>query len=144
MRYITPDISDLLFRLFFSFIFLALGAEHIFSDVLIQELMPTWLPYPRLISISCGVWLITFGSLIAFGIYIRFAAMALALFLVIVTFAVHVPGVLVEYPELPSEFQWMWSILQRSNLAKNLCLLGVCLHLMYHKPGKFSFSSQNS
>ena len=138
MRYITPDISDLLFRLFFSLIFLALGAEHLFSDSLLQQLMPGWLPYPRLISVACGVWILFFGSWIALGYRLRVAAFALSLFLLIATFAVHVPGVLVDYPELPNQYQWMWTILQRSNLSKNLCLIGVCLHLLYYTPGKYS------
>lgn len=140
MRYITPDISDLLFRLFFSLIFLALGFEHVFSDTLIQQLMPTWLPYPRLISVACGIWLLFFGSWIAIGFKLRIAAIALAAFLLIATFAVHVPGALVDHPELPGQYQWMWIILQRSNLAKNLCLFGVCLHLIYYVPGKYSIS----
>jgi len=33
---------------------------------------------------------------------------------------------------------WMWDILQRSNLAKNVCLLGVCIFLWHHTPGKWS------
>lgn len=141
MRYITPDISDILFRLFFSLIFLALGFEHVFSDNLIQHLMPTWLPYPRSISIACGFWLLFFGTWIAIGYKLRAAAIALAAFLLIATFAVHVPGALVEHPELPREYQWMWIILQRSNLAKNLCLFGVCLHLINYTPRKYSVQS---
>lgn len=142
MRYITPDLSDILFRSFFSMIFLGLGCEHILSDALIQELMPFWIPYPRYVSISCGLLLIICGSLIALGLYIRHAAFALAVFLVIVTFAVHVPGVLVDHPELPEKFQWMWKVLQRSNLAKNLCLIGVCMRLIYYTPGKYSLDAR--
>lgn len=136
---LNQDISDLIFRFFFALIFLALGFEHIFSDSLIQELFPYWIPSPRIVSILCGLWLITFGGLIAIGLWIRQAAIALGIFLLVVTFAVHVPGALVSHPELPDEYQWMWAILQRSNLAKNLCLLGVCVLFLNYKVGKYSW-----
>ena len=35
----------------------------------------------------------------------------------------------------------MWPVLQRSNLAKNLCLLGVCVQLGWHKPGRYSLDA---
>ena len=41
-------------------------------------------------------------------------------------------------PELSADSRWMWDILQRSNFVKNLCLLGVCFHLLHHRTGCFS------
>ena len=72
------------------------------------------------------------------GWQMRLAAFALGMFLVVVTVAVHVPGVLTQPAALPPGSQWMWDILQRSNLVKNLCLLGVCFHLHYHQLGRYS------
>ena len=72
-------------------------------------LMPSWVPLPRLVSIACGVWLVSWGGLILLGRHLRWAACG-----------------------------WMWDILQRSNFVKNLCLLGVCFHLLHHEAGKLS------
>jgi uncharacterized membrane protein YphA (DoxX/SURF4 family) len=118
-------------------IFIGLGGEHLFSDDLILELMPDWVRWQRLVSILCGLWLSFWGMLILIGWRIRVAALALGAFLIVVTVAVHVPGVLTE-PTLPDDYVWMWIILQRSNLVKNFCLLGVCFHLLYHTPGRYS------
>ncbi len=141
---ISPDLADLLFRLFFCLIFVGLGAEHIVSDALIQRLMPRWILYPRAVSIACGIWLLGWGSLILLGWHIRWAAIALGLFLILVTIVVHLPGVF-SYPSgLPASARWMWDILQRTNLVKNLCLLGVCFHLQHHTVGKYSLERLTS
>ena len=135
---INADIADLLFRLLFCLIFVGLGLEHIFSDSLIRQLMPDWVPYPRMASLLCGIWLVVWGSFIMIGWQVRLAAFALGIFLVVVTVLVHVPGVLGLPEQIPAGSQWMWEILQRSNLVKNLCLLGVCFHLHYHQLGRYS------
>lgn len=132
------DVADLLFRVLFCLIFVGLGGEHILSDELIQMLMPAWVPFKRLVSIGCGVWLVSWGSLILVGWKMRWAAIALAAFLLVVTLGVHLPGVLSNPPEMHQECVWLWMILQRTNLVKNLCLLGVCFHLLYHDVGKYS------
>ena len=132
------DLADLLFRSLFCLIFVGLGSEHLMSDDLIQMLMPTWVPFKRLVSIGCGVWLVGWGGLILVGWGLRWAALALGAFLAIVTIGVHVPGVLSSPPEIHPDCVWMWTILQRTNLVKNLCLLGVCFHLLYHEVGKYS------
>ena len=49
---IDADRAELVFRLLFSSIFIVLGGEHMFSDGLIQELMPSWVPAPRFLSIA--------------------------------------------------------------------------------------------
>ena len=72
------------------------------------------------------------------GFRLHYAAIALGAFIVLVTIVVHLPGVIYYPAHLPEDSRWMWDILQRSNLAKNLCLLGVCFHLLYHESGKFS------
>ena len=138
---INQDQSDLLFRLLFCPIFIGLGLEHLFSDQMIQQLMPDWLPLKRSISIVCGLWLCGWGSLILIGWRVHLAALALGVFLIVVTAAVHVPGILVNPEWIPAEYSWMWVILQRSNLVKNLCLLGVCFHLLHHEVGKYSLES---
>lgn len=135
---INYDLSDLIFRAMFSLIFIGLGGEHIISDQLIQHLMPTWVPYPRLVSFSCGLWLVFWGTFILIGWRIRHAAYALGIFLILVTLLVHLPAVYFNPSELPEQYHWMWQILQRSNLVKNLCLLGVCVHLMHHPLGRHS------
>lgn len=140
-KYLNRDVFELIFRLLFSVIFIGLGSEHIFSDNLIQLLMPSWVPMPRLVSLSCGMWLVFWGSFIVFGIKLRMAAIALGIFVFAVTVLVHLPGVFLYPATLPAESQWMWDILQRSNLAKNLCLLGVCAHLLYHQPGKYRLTN---
>ncbi len=135
---INYDLSDLIFRAMFCLIFIGLGGEHIVSDQMIQHLMPTWVPYPRLVSIACGIWLVFWGSFILIGWRIRYAAYALGIFLILVTVLVHLPAICFNPAELPEQYIWLWQILQRSNLVKNLCLLGVCVHLMHHPLGKYS------
>jgi uncharacterized membrane protein YphA (DoxX/SURF4 family) len=136
----SPDILDIAFRGLFCLIFVGLGAEHMVNDELIQKLMPTWVPAARTVSFVCGMWLFIWGMFILLGWHLRVAALALMAFLIPVTLAVHVPGV-VSYPvEMEESYRWMWAILQRTNLVKNLCLIGVCLHLLNHVPGRYSLA----
>ena len=135
------DLADLLFRSLFCLIFVGLGGEHLMSDELIQMLMPAWVPFQRLVSIGCGIWLVSWGGMILLGWGLRWAALALGVFLLIVTLGVHLPGVIGNPPEIHQDCVWMWTILQRTNLVKNLCLLGVCFHLLYHDVGKYSLEN---
>ena len=132
------DTSDLLFRLLFRFIFLALGGEHILSDDLIQRIMPAWMPAPEIVSIIVGIVLSVGGVCIVLGWRLRFAALLLGSFVIVVTLVVHVPAVFFQPDFVDPSNRWMWDILQRSNLAKNLCLLGVCFLLWHHQPGRWS------
>ena len=137
---VSKDLAEFIFRALFCLIFIGLGGEHLVSDELIQKLMPEWVPMKRTVSILCGLWLMLWGGLILIGYRLRLAAFCLGVFLVLVTCAVHIPGVIME-PKLAPEYQWMWTVLQRSNLVKNLCLLGVCFHLFYHETGKYSLEA---
>ncbi len=139
---IDPDLAELVFRLLFSSIFIVLGAEHVFNDGLIQELMPNWVPAPRLCSIAAGLLLLAGGASIALGYRMHVAASALGIFLVGVTFLIHVPGMFLYPAQLPEEWQWLWDLYQRSNFIKNVCLLGVCFHFLYHEPGIYSLDRQ--
>ncbi len=139
-QWLTPDRSDLLFRLFFSLIFLGVGAEHLFADDLLQRLMPLWVPAKRLVSIVCGVILISGGAMVLIGYQLRKAAVLLGAFLIVVTVTVHLPALLVTPSFVTPESSWLWTVLQRSNFAKNLCLLGVCFYLYNHTPGKYSWT----
>lgn len=136
----SRDFNELVFRVLFSSIFLGLGGEHLLSDQLIQHLMPAWMPAPRVVSILSGVILLFGGSLVLVGWRVHLAAYVLGAFLVVVTLLVHVPAVFTPMPSLPAEHQWLWTVLQRSNLVKNLCLLGVCFQLGYHRVGRYSLS----
>lgn len=136
------SIGDLAFRFLFSSIFLALGGEHIVDDSLIQYLMPTWMPVPNLVSLGAGVLLLFGGILVAIGWKLRIAVLLLGPFLIVVSLTVHLPAVLGLYPIPADTSEWSWVILQRSNLVKNLCLLGVCVQLWWHIPGRFSVSTQ--
>lgn len=138
MKRINQDFTDLLFRLLFCLIFIGLGAEHLLKDDLIQKMMPDWMPLPKMISLACGCILLIGGALIALGYKLHFAAVLIGSFLVIVTALVHGPA-LARTPEfIAPESEWLWQVLQRSNYAKNLCLLGVCLRLIHYQPGKWS------
>ena len=135
---IDSDLAELILRLLFSSIFLVLGAEHVFRDDLIQELMPVWMPEPRLFSLAAGFLLLAGGVSIALGYRIYIAATALGIFLVVVTLLIHVPGMFIYPADLPADWQWLWDLYQRSNFIKNVCLLGVCFHFLYHEPGSYS------
>ncbi len=130
---------DLAFRVLFSSIFVGLGAEHLLQDDLLQLLMPGWVPFPRAVSLATGVFLLLGAGSILFGFHIRRGAFWLALFLVAVTLAVHLPGLFVRPDSVPEDSAWLWDMFQRSNFVKNVCLLGVCIYLFEHSPGRFSF-----
>lgn len=138
LRSLDHDRTDLVFRVLFSSIFLALGLEHLFDDALIRQMMPHLLPFKRAVSVLCGVWLLAGGGMLLAGWRTRTAAAMLGGFLVLVTAAVHLRGVLGLPAGLPGEWNWLWEVYQRSNLVKNICLLGVCFHLLNHEPGRFS------
>lgn len=137
---IDRDKSDLVFRLLFSLIFLLLGLEHLFDDHLIQAMMPTWLPAPGLLSKLAGVILLGGGLSVALGYYMRTAAYVLGGFLLTVTLIIHLPGLLHPPSDLPADWRWLWDVYQKSNIVKNLCLLGVCFHLLVHQPGRHSLA----
>jgi len=132
---LNHDTSELLFRLLFSSIFVVLGAEHLFDDRLIQQLMPAWLPMKRAASIVSGVVLLTGGASIALGIRVQEGAILLGIFLIVVTLIIHVPGMFQAPDFVAAENMWLWDLYQRSNFIKNVCLLGVCFHLLTHEPG---------
>jgi uncharacterized membrane protein YphA (DoxX/SURF4 family) len=139
---ISEDVSELLFRLLFSSIFLVLGAEHLFDDRLIQGLIPDWVPLKRFASAGAGILLIVCGASIALGVRVYWAAIALSAFLIAVTAIVHIPGMFSAPSELSDDWKWLWDVYQRSNFIKNVCLLGVCFHFFYHEPGKYSLEAR--
>lgn len=132
------DLTDLIFRILFSLIFLGLGMEHLFSDALIQGMMPDWMVYKRAASICAGLILLLGGTSVLLGYKSTEGAVMLGLFLVVVTVLIHLPATLQAPTDLPSDWSWLWDVYQRSNLVKNLCLLGVCFHLINHEHGKYS------
>jgi uncharacterized membrane protein YphA (DoxX/SURF4 family) len=135
---VNSDTRDLIFRGLFSTIFLGLGSEHLLDDRLIQHFMPGWVQYPMLASRLSGVLLVIGGLSILTGYRMQLGARLLGAFLFIVTLTVHVPGVFQVPLDIPSDVAWLWTVFQRSNLVKNLCLFGVCVHLTTQAPGRFS------
>lgn len=138
---LDPDLREFVFRAFVSVIFVGLGLEHMFSDTLIQVLMPSWVPAQRLVSIVCGGVLLTGGLSLLLGYAVRQGAMLLGAFLVVVTISVHLPGLFQVPATIPADWAWLWVVFQRSNFVKNICLLGVCIHLVGHRPGRFSLEA---
>ena len=136
--FVSQDVSELLFRLLFSSIFVILGAEHLFNDELIQQLMPEWLPMKRACSIASGVILLFGGASVALGVRVQEGAILLGLFLIVVTLVIHVPGMFQAPDSIAAEHMWLWDLYQRSNFIKNVCLLGVCCHLLTHEPGSLT------
>lgn len=139
----ASDIRDLSFRLLFSLIFFGLGAEHVSQSTLLKTLMPDWVPFKDFVSAACGLWLLGWGSFVLVGYKIRVASVALGAFVIGVTLLVHLPGVLVTPERIASSCESLWQILQRSNLGKNVCLVGMCLMLFDYQPGLLSFEGWN-
>ncbi len=135
---VDADVRDLIFRGLFSSIFLGLGCEHLLDDHVIQHLMPAWVQYRVLASRASGVLLLFGGLSILIGYRLQLGARLLGAFLAMVTLLVHVPGCFSVPADIPSDSAWLWAVFQRSNLVKNLCLFGVCVHLTTHAPGRFS------
>jgi putative oxidoreductase len=135
---VDNDTRDLIFRGLFSTIFLGLGCEHLLDDHVIQHFMPAWVQYPTLASRLSGIVLLIGGLSILTGYRIQLGARLLGAFVFIVTLTVHVPGVFQVPKDIASDSAWLWTVFQRSNLVKNLCLFGVCVHLTTQAPGRFS------
>jgi len=138
---VDHDTRDLIFRGLFSTIFLGLGCEHLLDDHVIQHFMPAWVQYPTLASRLSGLVLLIGGMSILTGYRIQLGARLLGAFVFIVTLAVHVPGVFQVPPDIAPDSAWLWTVFQRSNLVKNLCLFGVCVHLTTQAPGRFSIDA---
>jgi uncharacterized membrane protein YphA (DoxX/SURF4 family) len=136
--------SDLAFRALFSSIFVGLGAEHVFADDRLQVLMPAWVPWPRAASIALGVVLLTGGASILLGYRVRQGALGLGAVVVVVTLCVNLPGLFHCPASVDPDSRWLWDMFQRSNFVKNLCLLGVCIHLAEHRPGRFSLDHRRA
>jgi len=136
------DITDVVFRVMFSLIFIGLGGEHIFSNQLIIKMMPSFLPnfLNQILSIASGILLLGCGLLIASGYHVRMAATLLGIFLVFVNLTIHGPALVYTPSDLTPDWIWLWQVYQRSNFVKNCCLFGVCLHLINHKLGKYSLA----
>jgi uncharacterized membrane protein YphA (DoxX/SURF4 family) len=137
-RRVNSDTRDLIFRGLFSSIFLGLGSEHLLDDRLIQHFMPSWVGYPMIASRLSGFVLLIGGLSILAGYRMQLGARLLGAFLFVVTVTVHVPGVFRVPSGIPADMAWLWTVFQRSNLVKNLCLFGVCVHLTTLAPGRFS------
>ena len=135
---VDADTRDLIFRGLFSSIFLGLGCEHLLDDHVIQHLMPDWVEYRVLASRLSGVVLLLGGLSILLGYRLQLGARLLGAFLAVVTLVVHVPGCFSVPADIPRDSAWLWTVFQRSNLVKNVCLFGVCVHLTTHAPGRFS------
>jgi len=110
----------------------------LFSDELLQHFMPAWVQFPTLASRLSGVVLLAGGLSILVGYRMRLGARVLGAFLIIVTFAVHVPGCFNVPAGIAPDYAWLWTVFQRSNLVKNVCLFGVCVHLTTQAPGRYS------
>ena len=65
---LDPGFHEPVFRVLFSSIFSGLGGEHIVSDKLIQNLMPAWVPAPRMFSVLAGMLLLIGGTMILLGV----------------------------------------------------------------------------
>lgn len=138
----SKNFSDIAFRFLFSLIFIGLGSEHAFNDELIARLVPDWMHLPRLVSVVCGLLLVTGGSMIALGFRLKWAALMLGTFIALVTALVHAPALgTLAAPVFHEEDRWLWDTLQRSNFVKNLCLLGVCIMLSHYELGDWSLES---
>ncbi|MET0793269.1 MAG: DoxX family protein [Polyangiaceae bacterium] len=138
---VDADMRDLIFRGLFSTIFLGLGCEHLLDDHVIQHLMPAWVQYRVLASRLSGIVLLLGGVSILTGYRIQLGARILGAFLAVVTMTVHVPGCFSVPPDIPIDSAWLWTVFQRSNLVKNVCLFGVCVLLTTHAPGRFSIDA---
>lgn len=139
---LRTDLTDLIFRVLFSSIFVGLGFEHIFSDAIIQGLMPDWMgDTKRLFSIGAGVVLLTGAASLLLGYRTQLGAALLGSFVVVVTVVIHLPGLVYSPEGLPPEWSWLWQVFQRSNFVKNLCLFGVCVHLLTHEVGRYSLDA---
>ncbi len=138
------DQSEFVFRVLFSLIFIGLGLEHMFSDATIRSMMPSWIVFPRFWSFMSGCVLLAGGLSIMVGWRVRLGAVALGIFLVLVTAVIHAPNLFVKPVGLSPDWVWLWDVYQRSNFVKNLCLLGGCFYFYNHQPGRYSIDHRKN
>ena len=132
------EMATLIFRIFFSLIFILLGGEHLFRDNLIQQMIPHWMGSPRVWSVLTGLMILAGGGSILFGAFTRLGAWMLITFLVPVTLLVHVTSI-GHYPDgLDERFRWLWDVYHQGSLVKNLSLIGGAIYFAFHGAGKFS------
>jgi uncharacterized membrane protein YphA (DoxX/SURF4 family) len=137
-QFLTEDVADVGFRVFFSSIFIGMGGEHLFANTIIRQMMPGWLATVPLLAELAGLVLLVGGLHVLLGYRIHRGAVILSAFLLVVTLGLHGPALFRHPAGLPQDWQWLWDVYQRSNFVKNLCLFGVCLQLLHHEPGRYS------
>jgi len=135
------EFALLVFRIFFSFIFILLGGEHLFRDALIQDMMPEWLGPKRFWSVVSGLMILAGGGMVAIGLLARVGGLMLVVFLIPVTAIVHASSISGFPPDLPERWHWLWNVYHQGSLVKNLSLLGGSVFFAFHGAGRLSIDA---
>jgi uncharacterized membrane protein YphA (DoxX/SURF4 family) len=134
----SHDYTDVIARAFFGFLFFSLGLDLLLSGDFHMDVLPWWIPTPGITIIGCGMLLILGGTLIILGVWLQIAAVVLGFFLAFSITGIYLPGFMDIPVGIRVEAEWLWFLLLKSNLMRDLSLLGACIYLFNHELGKFS------
>lgn len=125
----TQNWGTLIARILFSSIFVlaALNKIFYFNDT-IAYMTHYAIPYPKIVAVIAIIFELGGGLLVLFGLYARFGAFLLFIFILTVSFAIHHFWT---YP--PSEMME-----QMINFQKNFAMLAATLYIMCFGAGAYS------
>ena len=103
-----------------------------------MDVLPWWIPTPGITVILCGMLLLLGGTFIMLGVWLQIAAVILGFFLAFSITGIHIPGFIDIPVGVRIEADWLWFLLLKSNLMRDLSLLGACIYFFNHELGKFS------
>jgi|GEM_PF-3781366 len=137
----NKDLTDILARIFFGLLFIAFGSDLILTGEFRLDVLPWWLPNPSLVVALCGYLLMLGGAMFLAGIWIQVISAVLGFYLAFSIAGIHIPG-FIEIPVgVRIECEWLWLLMQKANLLRDLSLLGACIYFFNHELGKYSLET---
>lgn len=134
----NKNLTDIVGRLFFGLLFLFTGFDFLASGDYHLDLLPWWFPIP---SFTIGIYGIIFmlgGLLFLAGIWLQIATVILGFMLAFNIAGIHIPGFIEVPVTIRAESEWLWMLLLKNNLIKDLSLLGACISYFNHQLGNYS------
>lgn len=134
----NKNLTDVIGRLFFGILFLFTGFDFLASGGSHLDLLPWWFPIPNITVAIYGIIFIFGGMLFLAGIWLQIASVILGFMLVFNIAGIHIPGFIEVPVSIRVESEWLWMLLLKNNLIKDLSLLGACISYFNHQLGSYS------
>ncbi len=132
------DLTDIIGRIFLGILFFFIGFDFLASGNYHLDILPWWFPMPSFTITIYGLIFLVGGLLFLFGIWIQIATTVLGFLLAFTIAGIHIPG-FIEIPvSIRVESEWLWILLLKNNLIRDLSLLGACISYFNHELGNYS------